>query len=219
MVFLVSFALCFLVLSSGCTKLAGADVTEEQLAAMPDQESWNAELRISSEGRPKLVMSAPYMARYDGRDTTYAILGADPLGGDSSDVRVELFDDAGEPTAVLTTRELTYFDIQHRFVGRGDVEALLLRAGGARLTADRLVYNEEDGRFVVTGNVLVVSQDGKRLTTEELIWDAAEKRMRANGSFRFTTQGERISGVGLVTSEDLARYAFSRASGELEVEE
>lgn len=186
---------------------------------MPDQESWNAELRISSEGRPKLVMSAPYMARYDGRDTSYAVLGADPLGQDSADVRVELFDDAGEPTAILTARELTYFDIQRRFVGVGDVEAVLLRAGGARLSAERLVFNEAEGRFVVTGNVLVVSQDGKRLTTEELIWDAAEKRLRANGSFRFTTQSERISGAGLVASEDLARYSFSRASGELEVEE
>lgn len=193
--------------------------TAEEMASMPDQESWNAELRISSEGRPKLVLTAAYMARYENRDTTYAILGADPLGGDSTPVRVELFDDAGEPSVMLSATELTYFDLARRFVGEGRVEAVLLRAGSARLTADRLVYDESDGRFVASGNVLVVSQDGKRLTTDEVVWDAHAKQLRANGAFHFTTHSESINGVGLVASEDLARYSFSRASGELEVAE
>ena len=212
-------ALCLLVVVTGCTRLSEQGVLEEDLASAPDQESWNAELRISSGGRPKLVMAAAYMARYESRDTTYAVLGADPLGGDSTPVRVELFDGAGEPTALLSTRELTYFDRERRFEGVGEVEAILLRAGGAQLTADRLIYNEDDGRFVASGNVLVVSQDGKRLTAEEVVWDAAARQLRANGAFRFTTRSERISGYGLVASEDLARYSFSRASGELEVEE
>lgn len=186
---------------------------------MPDQESWGAELRISDHGRPSLVMAAAYMARFDNRDTTYAVLGPDPSGGDSSKVRVELFDDQGQPSATLTADELTYFDKERRFEGEGEVEAVLLRAGGARLTADRLTYNEGQGRFIASGDVLVVSQDGKRLTTDEVVWDAESKQLRANGAFRFTTQSERINGVGLVASEDLARYSFSRASGELEVEE
>ncbi len=193
--------------------------TAEEMAAMPDQESWNAELRISHEGRRKLVMSAPYMARYDNRDTTYAVLGPDPIGGDSTPVRVELFDDAGRPSLMLSATELTYFDEEKRFDGNGGVEAVLLSAGGVRLTADRLAYNEEDGRFVANGRVLVVSGDGKRLTTDEVVWDSGAKQLRASGIFHFATLSERIAGVGLVASEDLSRYSFSRASGELEVEE
>ena len=213
-------AFCFVVPAAGCTRLSEqGSSTVQDLGSVPDQESWNAELRISSEGRPRLVMAAAYMARYESRDTTYAVLGADPQGGDSTLVRVELFDEAGEPTALLTTKELTYFDRERRFEGVGDVEAVLLRAGGARLTADRLTYNEGDGRFVASGNVLVVSQDGKRLTAEEVVWDADAKQIRVHGAFRFTTRSEHISGYGLVASEDLARYSFSRASGELEVEE
>lgn len=186
---------------------------------MPDQESWNAELRISSEGRARLLMAAMYMARYDDRDSSYVVLGPDPLGGDSTRVRVELYDDAGEATAHLTTEVLTYFDLDRRFVGTGDVEAVLLRAGGVRLTSDKISYNERDGHFLASGNVLVVSQDGKRLSTEEVEWDAAGRQLKAHGAFRFATQSERINGVGLVASEDLSRYSFSRASGELEVEE
>lgn len=208
------------VVVTGCTRLSEqGNPTIEDMAAVPDQESWNAELRISSEGRPRLVMAAAYMARYERRDTTYAVLGADPLGDDSTLVRVELFDEDGEPTALLFTKELTYFDSERRFEGVGDVEAVLLRAGGARLTAGRLTYNEGDGRFVASGNVLVVSQDGKRLTAEEVVWDADARQLRVQGAFRFTTRNERISGYGLVASEDLARYSFSGASGELEVEE
>ena len=212
--------LSFVVVAAGCTRLSEQSrMGTEDLASVPDQESWNAELRISSEGRPRLVMAAAYMARYESRDTTYAVLGADPLGDESTLVRVELFDEDGEPTALLFTRELTYFDRERRFEGAGDVEAVLLRAGGARLTAGRLTYNEGDGRFVASGNVLVVSQDGKRLTAEEVVWDADARQLRVQGAFRFTTRNERISGYGLVASEDLARYSFSGASGELEVEE
>ena len=219
-VYQCAVASCFVAVAAGCTRLSEQGRTgAEDLVSVPDQESWNAELRISSEGRPRLVMAAAYMARYESRDTTYAVLGVDPLGGDSTLVRVELFDEDGEPTALLSTKELTYFDRERRFEGVGNVEAVLLRAGGARLTADRLTYNEGDGRFVASGNVLVVSQDGKRLTTEEVVWDAGARQLRANGAFRFTTRRERINGVGLVASEDLARYSFSRASGELEVDE
>ena len=215
-----AIAICFVAVAAGCTRLAEqGNATLDDLASVPDQESWNAELRISSEGRRRLVMAAAYMARFESRDTTYAVLGPDPLGGDSTLVRVELFDEDGEPTALLSTRELTYFDRERRFEGVGDVEVVLLRAGGARLTAGRLIYNEGDGQFVASGNVLVVSQDGKRLTTEQVVWDAGSRQLRADGAFHFTTRTERISGVGLVASEDLARYSFSQASGELEVEE
>ena len=211
--------LCFLLVAAGCSRLSERGAAPEDLAAVPDQESWNAELRISSEGRPKLLMTAAYMARYEKRDTTYAVLGADPLGGDSTHVRVELFDESGEPSVLLSSVQLTYFDSERRFEGEGEVEAVLLGAGGARLTADRLIYSEGDGRFVASGNVLVVSQNGERLSTEEVIWVASAKQLRANGAFQFTTNSERISGVGLVASDDLGQYSFSRASGELEVQE
>jgi hypothetical protein len=50
-------------------------------------------------------------------------------------------------------------------------------------------------------------------------WSEDARRLRAPGSFRFTSPAERVQGVGLVAAEDLSRYSFRRASGELEVEE
>jgi hypothetical protein len=162
--------------------------TEADLAALPDQESWDAVLHVDEGGRPRLVLQAPYLARYDRPpDSLFTHLGPDPEEADTARVHAELFDDAGAPSATV-------------------------RAG-------RLRYYDEERRFVAAGRVVVTTAGGRRLESEEVAWDEEARELRAPGFFRFTSPAERVQGVGLVAAEDLSRYAFSQASGELEVEE
>lgn len=184
------FALVALGLAGGlgaCTRAGEGMPTEADLAALPDQESWGAVLRLDEGGRPRLVLEAPYLARYDRRDSLFTRLGPDPGGGDTARVHVSLFDAAGAPSASVR--------------------------------ADRLTYYDGEGRFVAEGGVVVTTAGSRRLESDRVAWDEAERRLRADGRFRFTSPAERVQGVGLVAAEDLSRYTFRQASGELKVEE
>jgi lipopolysaccharide assembly outer membrane protein LptD (OstA) len=134
-------------------------------------------------------------------------------------VRVERFGADGAPSAAINARNVLYFDHTQRFEAEGAVTADLYQANGARLTAERLVYDATEGLFTAEGRVVVLTRDGRRLESERLVWDETQGQLRVTGRFRFTTPSERISGVGLVATEDLSRYTFSQASGELEVAE
>ena len=214
------FAVVALCLLAGCTRSSGeAVLSEAELGNLPDQESWDAVLRLREDGRPRLVLAAPYAAHFTRNDSAFTRLGADPTRPDSARVRVELFDGVGAPSAMIHAARVTYFDHNQRFEAEQAVEADLYQANGARLTADRLAYDAESKLFTAEGQVVVLTQDGRRLESSQLVWDQAAGQLRVDGAFRFTTPSERISGVGLVASEDLARYSFSQASGELEVEE
>ncbi len=177
------------VLLGGCTRASDEALpTEADAGTPPDQESWGAVLRMDEGGRPRLVLEAPYLARYDRPpDSLFTHLGPDPAGADTARVRVELFDDAGAPSATVRAARVRYFD--------------------------------EERRFEAEGGVVVVTAGGRRLESERVTWDESTRRLRADGAFRFTSPAERIQGVGLDAAEDLSRYSFRQASGELEVQE
>lgn len=180
--------LALLLLLAGCTRAGGeAAPTEADLAALPDQESWGAVLRISESGRLRVVLEAPYAARYERPDSTFTRLSGDPAGADTVRVRVSLFDDGGAPSATVH--------------------------------ANTLIYDDRERRFEAEGRVVVETGGGRRLESERVTWNEAERRLRAPGRFRFTSPAERITGTRLVAAEDLSRYTFASASGQLEVEE
>ena len=187
------FVLLLVLPWAGCARPSGeGTLSEAELADLPAQESWGVELQRSEGGVPRVVLRAPYLARYERPDSTVVRLGPDTAGGDTAGgdtarVRVAIYDEAGAPTATLT--------------------------------ADRLDYRDRQQEFVATGRVVVTTEGGRRLESERVVWNEAAKSLRADGLFRFTSPTERIQGYGLRASENLSRYTFTRARGELEVEE
>ena len=211
--------------AAGCARAPGG-ADEAAALERPDHESWGATLRLSEGGRPRLVLAAPYAARYERADSAYTRLSADPLAADSAagsaaaaPVSVVLFDAGGGLAGRVTAPRLTYFDRERRFAAEGGVTADIEGAAPARLTAARLDYAEADGRFVAEGGVVVATADGRRLETARLVWDQAAGSFRTDGAFTFTTPTERIRGVGLASDAGLRRYSFSRATGQIEVRE
>ena len=215
----ILFLLVGVVALLGCTRSSGeAILSEAELEELPDQESWDAVLRFSEDGQPRLILAAPYAAHFTQGDSSVTRLGPNPERSDSTRVRIELFDE-GAASAIIRADRVDYQDRTQQFIAEGAVDADLYQANGARLTAGQLTYESGSGLFTATEAVVVITQDGRRLESEQLVWDQADGQLRVAGRFRFTTPGERINGVGLVASEDLSRYSFSQATGELEVEE
>ena len=188
--------LAALAASPGCARAArgpAAGAAPER----PAQESWGAVLRVTRNGADRARLAAPYLARYEG-DSTYAVLQADPDAPDTLAANVP----AGAADRAVHVR---LFD----------------DAGqpSATVDADRVVYRDEEQRFVAQGRVVVLTEEGRRLESEEVRWDEASRELRADGFVRITAPDERFEGVGLVAAEDLSTYELARVTGQAEVED
>lgn len=174
-----------LVVLAGCARQGDAIPPGVELEDLPDQETWDVALSLSVDGRPRAVVSAPYLARYERADSTFARFGpASP--GDSARVAVRVYDD-GRPTATVEANRLLYFD--------------------------------EERRFVAEGRVVVETETGKTLRSEALTWDEADRSLRTDGFVQITTSTERLQGYRLVADEGLETYTLARITGQVTVEE
>jgi hypothetical protein len=140
--------------------------------------------------------------------------------------------DGGRLQAVLAAPYLARFDRPDSQIVRlgrdpegadtAAVQATLYDDSGApraRIRASSIRFDERARHFTATGDVQVRAPGGRGLDGQLVSWSEDDGRLRVPGAFRYVSPTERVSGVGLVASGDLSRYAFSRARGTLEVRE
>lgn len=89
----------------------------------------------------------------------------------------------------------------------------------ATVTADSIVFQEQKGRLDAFGNVVVITETNKRLETEHLTWNQADRSIRTRRFVRIVTPQEVVQGNGLVADESLETYQIGRFTAEVEVEE
>lgn len=89
----------------------------------------------------------------------------------------------------------------------------------ATLTADSLVFQDRKGLLNAYKNVVVVTENNKRLQTEHLVWRQADRKIRTRRFVRIRTPTEVVQGNGLVADEDLETYQLGRFEAEVEVDD
>ena len=89
----------------------------------------------------------------------------------------------------------------------------------ATITADSVVYYNQEGRFEAYGDVVVVTQEGRRLESEYLTWDQFDRKIRTRRFVNITTPTETVRGNGLVADEDLETYQIGEFTAEVDVDE
>lgn len=154
---------------AACTRQPTQDLPPgTSVEDLPESESWNAHLRTSEDGRRRLEIDAPYLARYT-RDSAYVYLGP---GETSARVAVRVFDAEGEPSASVTASEAWYYESDGRLVAQGDVQTTVATGDGADLRADRMTLL--DGAVEAEGSVRATVQgasgaqiEAPRLTLSE----------------------------------------------------
>jgi LPS export ABC transporter protein LptC len=119
--------------------------------------------------------------------------------------------------------DTTYVVLQsHADTTRTPVTASLFDETGAATStvhARRLIYHDQSRRFEARGGVVVETHDGKRLESEVLFWNEADRQVRTPGFTRITTPTEQIQGYGLVADENLDTYSLARITGQVTVED
>ena len=63
------------------------------------------------------------------------------------------------------------------------------------LTATRGIYTVTNGSLDATGNVKVVSTDGRTLTTQHLVYDKVALQISSDSAFTYQTAAERMTGT------------------------
>jgi len=89
----------------------------------------------------------------------------------------------------------------------------------ATMTADSLVFQDQKGLLDAYRDVVVVTESQKRLRTEHLTWEQANRKIRTRRFVRIRTPSEVVQGQGLVADEDLETYQIGRFSAEVEVDD
>jgi LPS export ABC transporter protein LptC len=77
---------------------------------------------------------------------------------------------------------------------------------------------ERRTRALAKGNVIVTSEDGKRLETETLYWDREKDLLYTHDFVKITTPKEIIEGYGMEANTSFSWYKIYRLRGVFEIE-
>jgi len=75
----------------------------------------------------------------------------------------------------------------------------------ATLTSREGTYNVLSGSMEARGNVVVISEDGRRLDTEQLKFDPGRNEITGDSAFVLTRPEDELSGTGFITDPNLTR--------------
>lgn len=87
-------------------------------------------------------------------------------------------------------------------------------AKDAVLTSQFGTYTTPTGSMVARKNVVVVSEDGRRLTSQELKYDQTRNEISSDSAFVLTEPNRQLAGIGFVSDPNLNNVRVLRgASG------
>ncbi len=73
----------------------------------------------------------------------------------------------------------------------------------AVLTSERGTFNSRTNNMIARKNVVVVTEDGRRLTTPELIYNQQRNEISSDSSFVETEPNRRLEGIGFRSDPDM----------------
>lgn len=82
----------------------------------------------------------------------------------------------------------------------------------ATLTSREGTYSVRSGNMEARGNVVVISEDGRRLETPQLRFDPGRNEISGDSAFVLTRPGDILRGIGFVTDPNLTRINVKRAA-------
>ena len=130
------------------------------------------------------------------------MLGVRLLLTDRGVQRGELFADTGY-----------VFDDQTRFELR-KVRATFNTSTGTKdgvLSSDRGTYNQREGKVEGFGNVVIVTTEGKRLTSPHMRYMQVQNEVSSDSAFTLVEPGRSLNGIGFRADPQLTRVVVLRA--------
>ena len=172
----ISFLILFLMVTilSACGKQDVQDNmtdSEPEPELMPDQESWNSEIILTSGGKKIALIKAGHMAKFENKSIILMDEG----------VEIDFYDDEENHTS--------------------------------HLKSDRGEINERLRDLKAIGNVVVVSDSGETLFTEELLWKNKMQKIISEVDVMIATGTDTIYGIGFESDVGLTSWTIKKPRG------
>jgi LPS export ABC transporter protein LptC len=126
-----------------------------------------------------------------------------------------LLTDRGVQRGELFADTAYVFDDQTRFELR-KVRATFNTSTGTKdgvLSADRGNYNMRESKLEGFGNVVIVTTEGKRLTSPHMRFLQAQNEVSSDSAFTLVEPGRNVSGIGFRADPQLTRIQILRNLG------
>ncbi|MCB0299574.1 MAG: LPS export ABC transporter periplasmic protein LptC, partial [Calditrichaeota bacterium] len=81
------------------------------------------------------------------------------------------------------------------------------------LTAQEGVVDNQTENLRAMGNVIVISDSGVVLETEELLWDNQKQKIISDVPVKFTTDEDTLVGDSFISDPELVNYEIRNARG------
>lgn len=123
-----------------------------------------------------------------------------------------LLTDRGVLNAELEADTAFFFDENTRMELRVVKLTFYTRTGerNSVLTGNEGTYNTRQSRMEARGNVVVVAEDGRRLTTEQLRYDQIRNEISSDSAFVLTEPGRRLEGIGFTSDPNMNNVRVHR---------
>jgi LPS export ABC transporter protein LptC len=113
--------------------------------------------------------------------------------------------------------DTAYFFEDNTRIELENVHTTFFTATGAKnavLTSNRGRYNSRTNNMVARKNVVVVTEDGRRLTTPELNYNQQTNEISSDSAFVMTEPNRRLEGIGFRSDPDMKNIRILKgASG------
>jgi len=132
-----------------------------------------------------------------------------------------LHTEKGSLKVKITANTIERFKTQPQLVFSNDLEVIFYNDSAlveSILKGRSAEINENNNIMMVYENVILSSSEGKRLETEELIWDQKNNQIFTNKEVIITTQKEIINGSGFRSNPDFSKYSISKINGIVKLE-
>jgi LPS export ABC transporter protein LptC len=124
--------------------------------------------------------------------------------------------DKGLSRAQMRGDTLYFFDDNTRIESEKPTITFFTSTGAkdAVLTALHGTSNTRTNNMIARGNVVVVSEDGRRLTTEELLYNQGRNEISSDSAFVMTEPNRRLTGTGFRSDPNMKNIQILKgASG------
>ena len=140
---------CILTGFIACTDFDEKDVvnTEEEIEEFPDQESWNAKMYFTKDGKKRAILEAGYIAKYSKKRFTLLKEG----------LQVDFFDSEGNHKSVLNSEEGKVFDDKQDMVALKNV--IVVSDNGNHLYCEELHWKNNEQKIISNVPVMITTDD------------------------------------------------------------
>ncbi|HJQ12769.1 MAG TPA: LPS export ABC transporter periplasmic protein LptC [Gemmatimonadaceae bacterium] len=122
--------------------------------------------------------------------------------------------DQGVSRAQMHSDTAYFFDDNTRMEFENPVVTFFTATGAkdAVLTARHGTYNSRTSNMIARKNVVVVSEDGRRLTSSELIYNQGRNEISSDSAFVLTEPGRELRGIGFRSDPNMNNIKVLKAA-------